>query len=158
MSGVAPVLVLACGNPSRGDDAIGPVLAERLERWLERSGTTGIEVLVDFQLGPEHALDLEGRKRVLFVDAEVGAEAPFRFARVEPREATDPSTHAFSPGGVLAVARRVMSSSLPEAEILAVAGERFELGEPLSARARESVERAFDSLVAWCARSDAGDA
>ena len=158
MSGVAPVLVLACGNPSRGDDAIGPVLAERLERWLEHSGTTGIDVLVDFQLGPEHALDLEGRKRVLFVDAEMGAGVPYRFARLSPRGFPSPSSHAFAPEAVMGVAARVLGGSLPVAEVLAVAGERFELGEPLSALARDSVERAFESLVAWCVESGADGA
>lgn len=158
MRDVAPVLVLACGNPSRGDDALGPVLAERLERWLERSGTQGVEVLVDFQLGPEHALDLEGRTRVLFVDAEVGSAAPFRFARVEPRPATNPSSHAFSPEAVLGVARRVLSGPLPEAELLAVAGERFELGEALSERAGAALEAAFEPLVAWCLGREGADA
>ena len=28
---VAPTLVFAVGNPSRGDDAVGPLLAARLE-------------------------------------------------------------------------------------------------------------------------------
>jgi Ni,Fe-hydrogenase maturation factor len=31
MTAIAPLLVLAVGNPSRGDDALGPALAERLE-------------------------------------------------------------------------------------------------------------------------------
>ena len=30
----ASVLVFACGNPSRGDDALGPLLLDRLRVWL----------------------------------------------------------------------------------------------------------------------------
>ena len=37
------MLVLATGNPSRGDDALGPLLAER----LEDAALAGVEVLVD---------------------------------------------------------------------------------------------------------------
>jgi Ni,Fe-hydrogenase maturation factor len=32
-----PVLILACGNPSRGDDALGPLLLERLQNWLDEA-------------------------------------------------------------------------------------------------------------------------
>ena len=32
----APIVVFAVGNPSRGDDAIGPELCARLEKWLAR--------------------------------------------------------------------------------------------------------------------------
>ena len=34
----APVVVFAVGNPSRGDDAIGPVICGRLAEWLENEG------------------------------------------------------------------------------------------------------------------------
>ena len=41
---VAPTLVFAVGNPSRGDDAVGPLLAEK----LAAADVPGVEVLVDF--------------------------------------------------------------------------------------------------------------
>ena len=65
--------VCAAGGPSRGDDAGGPLVAER----LEVADVQGVEVLVDFQLQVEHALDLAGRERVIFVDACADAVAPF---------------------------------------------------------------------------------
>ena len=34
---VPPLLVLAWGNPSRGDDALGPLLAERLLAHMQDS-------------------------------------------------------------------------------------------------------------------------
>jgi hydrogenase maturation protease len=61
-------LVLAVGNPSRGDDALGPALLERLrDAGVDAAGD--VELLTDFQLQIEHALDLQGRQAVLFVDA-----------------------------------------------------------------------------------------
>ena len=73
----APLLVLAVGNPSRGDDALGPMLAER----LESAALPGVEVITEFQLQVENALDLEGRERVIFVDAGVGTGGPFEAPR-----------------------------------------------------------------------------
>jgi hypothetical protein len=76
----AGLLVIAVGNRSRGDDALGPLLLDRLERW-RASGDRGadLELLEDFQLQIEHALDLAGRRLVLFVDAGTRTAAPFVF-------------------------------------------------------------------------------
>ena len=72
----AQLLVLAVGNPSRGDDAAGPLLAERLSAWLsdqdhrpDGSRPHDLTILCDQQLMVEHAYDLRGRDRVLFIDA-----------------------------------------------------------------------------------------
>ncbi len=53
-----PTLVFACGNPSRGDDALGPELLRVLEQSCASGELSGIELLTDFQLQVEHALDL----------------------------------------------------------------------------------------------------
>lgn len=63
----APILIIGIGNPSRGDDALGPLAIER----LEALDLAGVELLTDFQLQVEYALDLAGRRRVIFVDASV---------------------------------------------------------------------------------------
>ena len=59
-----PLLVFGWGNPSRGDDALGPLFVERIEA-LE---LPGVSCLTDFQLQVEHALDIQDRRQVLFVD------------------------------------------------------------------------------------------
>ena len=62
-----PTLVFAWGNPSRGDDALGPCFLEA----LEAMAPDATELLTDFQLQVEHSLDLVGRQKILFVDASV---------------------------------------------------------------------------------------
>ncbi|MBL9110068.1 MAG: hypothetical protein JNM74_12375, partial [Myxococcales bacterium] len=53
----APVLVIGIGNPSRGDDALGPAVVARLEELLRAELAGGqVETLVDFQLQIEHTL------------------------------------------------------------------------------------------------------
>ncbi|MBL8482901.1 MAG: Ni/Fe hydrogenase, partial [Rhodocyclaceae bacterium] len=44
--------MFAWGNPGRGDDALGPLFAER----IEALDLPGVECLTDFQLQVEHAL------------------------------------------------------------------------------------------------------
>ena len=140
------MLVLATGNPSRGDDALGPLLAER----LEDAALAGVEVLVDFQLQIEHALDLEGRRCVIFVDAGTGTPAPYQWCDVEPVADFRHTTHALSPGAVLATCLRCVDGPLPRARSLCVRGESFELGAPLSAAASRHLELAWIALHEAC--------
>jgi hydrogenase maturation protease len=141
----APVLVLAVGNPSRGDDALGPELAAR----LEAAALPGDEVIVEFQLQVENALDLVGRERVIFVDAATGTPAPYELRRVEAAAEFLHTSHALSPAAVLATYRRVTGSEPPEAWLLCVRGESFELGEGLSSMAEVNAEAAWLELRRW---------
>ena len=138
----APVLVLAVGNPSRGDDAIGLELAAR----LEAAALPGVEVIVEFQLQVENALDLVGRERVIFVDAGTGTPAPFELRRATASPDFLHTSHALSPEAVLATFRRVTGEGPPEAWVLCVRGESFELGEGLSDVAAAHAEGAWSAL------------
>ena len=141
---------MAVGNPSRGDDALGPLLGARLEAWLPDSGMRGIEVLIDMQLNVEHALDLEGRRRVLVVDAAAAGPSPFACARLRPAHDASYSSHSVSPGALLQVYADLALPEPPETELLAVRGADFELGEPLSAAAERHLEAAWAFLQLWC--------
>ena len=139
------VLVLTWGNPSRGDDALGPELAQRLEALS--AGSAAIEILTDFQLQPEHAADLEGRDLVLFADASTRADPPFSFARVRPAADASFTSHAMSPAAVLAAFAAAFGREPPPAWLLGIRGERFELGEPIGPRAAAN----FDAALAFAA-------
>ncbi len=142
MSDRAPVLVLAVGNPSRGDDAIGPELAAR----IEEARLPNVEVIVEFQLQVENALDLAGRECVIFIDAGTGTPGPFEFRRVAAASEFLHTSHALSPEAVLATYRRVTGSEPPEAWLLCVRGESFELGDGFSAAAQTNLEAAWLEL------------
>ena len=142
----APVLVLAIGTPSRGDDALGPLLAAR----LEDAALPGVEVLVDFQLQIEHALDLEGRDRVIIVDASREAPPPFEWQRPAADARTLHTTHALSPAALLGTAMRVGRALPPDVRVLAVRGDAFELGAPLSDAASRHLDAAWRALDAAC--------
>ncbi len=138
----APVLVLAVGNPSRGDDAIGPELAAR----LEAAALPGVEVITEFQLQVENALDLLGRERVIFVDAGTGTPAPFESRKIGAAADFLHTSHAISPEAVLATYERLHGAPAPEAWVLCVCGDSFELGEALSTAAAAHLEAAWLEL------------
>ena len=93
------LVIFAWGNPSRGDDALGPLLAERLQQLpVVRDGA--VTLVEDFQLQVEHAMDLGGRDLALFVDAASGLDSPFVFSPMTPRLQPTHSTHAIAPESV----------------------------------------------------------
>jgi hydrogenase maturation protease len=142
--GQASVLVLTCGNPSRGDDALGPALHDLMrERQTSGDEFGDVELLTDFQLQVEHAVDLRDRRWVLFADADVGVTPPYALQPVYPERDISYTTHAMSPAAVLAVYEQVYRESPPPAFVLSIRGDEFGLGQPLSAAARNYLEQAF---------------
>jgi hydrogenase maturation protease len=145
----APLLIFGYGNPSRGDDAVGPVLLE----WLEGLKLPHVELLTDFQLQVEHALDLQDRETVLFIDASVSCAPPYVFSRLRPRKDPSYSSHVMSPAALLDAYRAIYGNP-PPAYLLQVRGGRFELGEALSSEASANLEAAFNFLRELRSRPD----
>lgn len=151
------IVVFASGNRSRGDDAIGPLLLERLASWLVAQGRSSEFALIDdYQLQIEHALDLLGRRLALFIDAGLRTPAPLAFyaAAAAPVPARG-NTHSLPPQGVLEVYRQVTLSEPPPSFVLCVRGEHFELGAGLSDAARAHAEAAWEQLQLLCTLPEA---
>ena len=145
-----PLLVLAIGNPSRGDDALGPLLLEKLAA-VGTEAAGDVELLTDFQLQIEHALDLEGRRAVLFIDAaRRGVVHGVGLTAIQADTRVAPVSHALSAPAVLQVATQ-LAGCAPPAWQLAVEGECFALAEGLSPLAQQHLEQAFEMLLDWIA-------
>ena len=140
---VNPVLVFAWGNASRGDDGLGPALFDLLEALRLDGRLPGVDLLTDYQLQVEHALDLQGRDRVLFVDASVSARAPYELGPLLPERDVSYTTHAMSPGAVLAVYEQINGQTPPPAYLLTIRGYEFDLGKALSPQARKNLQDGY---------------
>lgn len=143
---IAPILVFGWGNPARGDDAIGPLFVE----YIERLDLEGVECLSDYQLQIEHVLDLAGRRRVLFIDASVWAEAPFvvRVLRPTARIAHG-FTHTIDPEALLRIYVDFYGVAPPSCFLLEIRGENFSLGAPCSVAAQRYLAAALDWGINW---------
>jgi hydrogenase maturation protease len=137
------ILVIGIGNPSRGDDALGPLLVES----IESLGLPGVETLCDFQMQVEYVLDLHGHDLVIFVDASLNALAPFEYYPTHARSMPDYTSHALAPEALLAIYEAHYGEAHPPAYVLAIRGTRFELGDPLSLEARAHLDVARVFLV-----------
>ncbi len=136
---VKPVLLFGYGNLSRGDDALGPLLLEFVEAHFD---SNTIEILSDFQLQIEHALDLENRELVLFVDASVACVRALDFIWLEPARDDSFTTHAMSPSAVLQVYQAIKKQTPPPCFLLSIKAEKMELGEGLTTQAQDHLNQA----------------
>jgi len=141
---------LCCGNPSRGDDALGALVAERVAGWIEREAAAEeVALVVDYQLQVEHALELAGCEVALFIDASVAGESAFEVTKVEAGDDMSWTSHALTPRALLRVYQAVVGAAAPEAWQVAIRGYGFELGEGLSRGATDNLERAWAWVERW---------
>ena len=144
----APVLILTYGNPSRGDDALGPVMFDMLEKHKQETNDLDrVDILTDFQLQIEHAVDLEDRQCVLFIDAGVSCAEPFEIHQLQARRDDSFTTHAMSPASVLAVYQQIKQEEAPPACLLTIRAYEFGLGLPMSAAAKKNLDLAYQYII-----------
>src|SRR5262245_33122909 len=94
-AGASGAVVIGYGSELRGDDGIGPRVAEA----VGARGWPGVRALALHQLTPELAEVLAGARVAVFVDARAGGgDGAIEVCRVGPAGAGCAMTHAGSPG------------------------------------------------------------
>jgi len=134
--------IIGIGNRTRSDDGLGPRVAEEVE-----PGPNVATCTVP-QLTPEMGLDLRDADRVLFVDTSLD-ETGVDLRRLEPRPLRGLG-HSISPEGLLDLMRTAYGAT-PEGWLLTVAGERFDVGDGLSAEAEARLPEARRRVAEWVA-------
>lgn len=139
------ILVFGYGNPSRGDDCLGISFAES----IEKKSYTNVETDTNYQLNAEEALSISTKDLAIFVDASENDIKDFRITRLEPTVEVFFSTHAMSPGSILALCHELYNKK-PATFLLEIKGYTWELGEPLSEKADSNLKKAlefFDTMM-----------
>jgi hydrogenase maturation protease len=137
----------AClGHPDRGDDAVGPLVAER----LRAAGAA----LLDCNEEPTRLIDAwDGLELVVVVDAVRSGAAPGTVHRVEsdvlplPPDLGLASTHAFSVADALELGR-ALGRAPRRVVVLGVEGAAFELGDPLSPAVEAAIPQVVEQALA----------
>ena len=142
------ITVFAWGNESRGDDAIGAILASR----IAGLDIPAIKLVEDHQLNIEHVMDIAEAAPVLFIDASVAIEKSYELQKLAPLKDASTSTHSVSPVALLDLYEHTLGKVAPDAYLLHVRGREFELGEAISVSAKESVQAAWAFLDQLFAR------
>lgn len=140
-------LVIACGNPLRGDDAVGPAAADIVTSWQ----TPGVKVLSVHQLVPELIEEMKQVQRVLFIDARVSAEdGAYEHRVLQPKASRRFFGHCETPANLLAILRE-LDGHAPKASLVTISAHSFDHGEGITARARTHLNAALDCIHAYLA-------
>jgi hydrogenase maturation protease len=140
------LLLFGYGNPSRGDDALGPSLVTRIAL-LKLSH---VECQDDMQLQIEHVTDLAGCDQALFIDADLSCAEPFVYSEVVAEKDDSYTTHAITPSTLLHVYHEVYGHAAPPAFLLRIRGYRFGLGAALSSKANANLDAATKLISQLC--------
>ncbi|MBO6754713.1 MAG: hydrogenase maturation protease [Roseibium sp.] len=141
------MLLVGYGNPGRGDDGLGPALAES----IARQRVPGLVVDVDYQLVAEHALAVSAHDTVIFADAEIGGKEACSFRRIAGGALQSLESHSLAPETILALCETLYGAK-PRGFVLGITGYAFgEVKEGLSAQAAANLVRAEKYLLSWLA-------
>jgi hydrogenase maturation protease len=142
------VLVAAIGNPDRGDDGVGPAVAQHLYARVP-AAVSVIELSGDVLALIE---GWEGFQSVIVVDAVASITAPGRIHRRDlvrnplSADLAPPSTHAFGLAETVELARSL--GRLPPLVVAyLVEGAQFEAGAPLSPTVGTTVEEVAERIL-----------
>lgn len=134
-------LVVGVGNELRSDDGVGARIVRALP------AQPGVETAVVHQLTFD-LTDAVGRaRRVLFVDAHA-EETHLRLSRVSPHGAVQGIGHALAPEALLAWTSAACGRA-PDAWVLSVPAQSFDIGEELSPDVLRGLPAAEQAVLDW---------
>ncbi|MEM9906521.1 MAG: hydrogenase maturation protease [Cyanobacteria bacterium P01_D01_bin.44] len=136
-------LIIGYGNELRSDDAVGPWVARVVADWH----LPLVSALAVHQLTPELADAISHVDYVIFIDA--CGESCSQSIQLDPLAVDSPvprtmslGGHSYAPMALLSLTQGLYGHH-PQAWLLQIPIEGFELGETLSATAQEGCDRAL---------------
>lgn len=133
--------LIGIGNPDRGDDAAGWLVADRVTTWSVEKRMAGSLDLIQSWEGEDEVVIVDAMKS----GAEAGTIMHFDALADALPQATFPSTHSFGPAEIVELARTMnrMPGSLM---VIGIEVGRTDLGEPPTPAVAVAVERTIKEL------------
>lgn len=140
-------MILACGNPLRGDDGVALHIACCLQQGY---GDPETEIRCAQQWTPELAERISKTDLAIFIDASAtltpGEIQLIPLASSEDRTAV--TTHSMDPATLLGLAHELYGSAPERAFLLTIGGESFEHGNQFSRAVRQAIPEALTRIKA----------
>lgn len=141
------ILVIGVGNPYRGDDAVGRLVARR----FMESAPSGVTVLEESGEGAALMEAWEDADAVILVDAVQSGGAPGAIHRFDAKVQSIPSqffhysTHAFSVAESVELAR-ALDQLPPRLIVYGIEGTDFSSGETLTPSVAAAMDEVMDRI------------
>lgn len=139
------VLIIGYGNTLRGDDGVGPRVAEAVGNLC----LPGVRTLICPLLTPELADPISRAEKVIFVDAAVDAPKEVQMRQLQPNQSSQIMAHAADPRTMLALARDVFGRA-PQAWWLTIPAVDLGFHEEFSPAVQKDFHVAVEKIQAFC--------
>jgi len=142
------LLIVAVGNPLRGDDGVGWHIAEALRSGFPDSQVELVEIVACHQLTPELADRVRQARTVIFVDAALDLlPGQIELSAISASEGHHTKlSHALTPRVLLALTQELYGTLTAESFLLKIGGSSFEVSADLSEPVQRSIPAAVERI------------
>lgn len=152
--------IIGCGNLNRSDDAVGVIIAQRLQQYLAQHPHPHMRVYDCGTAGMEVMFQARGSKKLIIIDASsTGSEpgAVFKVPGKELEALPEPSynLHDFRWDHALAAGRKIFKEDFPEeVTVYLIEAENLGFGLELSPVVQHSADLVFEEIIAIIRQSE----
>ncbi|WP_066380242.1 hydrogenase maturation protease [Anabaena sp. CA = ATCC 33047] len=145
--------IIGCGNLNRSDDAVGVILAQRLQKYLAENPHPHIQVYDCGTAGMEVMFQARGSKQLVIIDASsTGSEpgAVFKVPGAELAALPEPSynLHDFRWDNALFTGRKIFKEDFPQdVTVYLIEAASLDFGLELSPVVQNSADVVFAEIV-----------
>ncbi|MBD2298363.1 hydrogenase maturation protease [Nostoc sp. FACHB-190] len=145
--------IIGCGNLNRCDDAVGVIIAQRLQQYLAENPHPYVRVYDCGTAGMEVMFQARGSKKLVIIDASSTnseAGAIFKVPGKELEALPEPSynLHDFRWDNALAAGRKIFQDEFPEdVTVYLIEAANLSLGLELSPVVKSSANLVFEEVV-----------
>ena len=139
-------LVIGIGNIGRADDGLGWAFVDKLK------DDERFEIQHRYQLQIEDAELISGYSKVWFVDAShTHYDIGYQSEILEPENQFLYTSHSLHPSAILQLCHDIFRC-YPEAHLLGISGDDWELGHEMTPIAHERLKEAFAHFLQTCSQ------
>ena len=145
--------IIGCGNLNRNDDAVGVIIAQRLQQYLAQNPHPKIRVFDCGTAGMEVMFQARGSEKLIILDASCTGSEPgaiFKVPGEELEALPEPSynLHDFRWDHALAAGRKIFADDFPqEVTVYLIEATNLDLGLELSPVVQHSADLVFAELI-----------
>lgn len=145
--------IIGCGNLNRSDDAVGVIVAQRLQKFILEHPNPKVRVFDCGTAGMEVMFQARGSSSLVIIDASsTGSEpgAVFKVPGSELEALPEPSynLHNFRWDHALAAGRKIFKDEFPQdITVYLIEVQNLEFGLEISPKIESAADIVFDELV-----------
>jgi hydrogenase maturation protease len=145
--------IIGCGNLNRNDDAVGVIIAQRLQQYLIEHPHPDVRIYDCGTAGMEVMFHAKGSKQLIIIDASsTGSEpgAVFKVPGKELETLPEPSynLHDFRWDNALAAGRKIFQDDFPqEVTVYLIEAANLSFGLELSPVVEHSANLVFEEIT-----------